>query len=474
MYENIPASYPATFFYNLSKLSGSLSKNLIKVTADRTDASPSTITNIRLPIGALLNLDSFALFFKVSMSGSNPTIPARYASSFVKRLSLSINNTNAAIINDYNLVYNIYADCNNKHYSKGVGGEWLDNSILWTEGAGASDQVAIAGASSLLASTANQTNMQFCINNWLGLLGSASTKILPTSLTGEIVLSVEWAPNYEVLGGTGESTTATYTASDTYSISDIYCNVEAMSFSDDMYYNSIMDKELKIGFNDYVVTKFASVQKKSGINVTTYISANSVDHVLGTAIIPQTLPKPMVAYGSLGTGATESVVANMFKYLSDPVAYADNASTTAADNVYGDGFFSTIALQRCLQHITDSQFSINNKALNYAPLNPYEIFQNNLNALGYEGVDASANGMHSGVVSLLHFYKYYGFCMQSLELIDKDQFYISGLSSAGSSCAINWTANFSGASNTLSVVPVIIAKLSKVLHVGKGRAISIE
>ena len=474
MYENIPASYPATFFYNLSKLSGSLSKNLIKVTADRTDASPSTITNIRLPIGALLNLDSFSLFFKVTMSGNNPTIPARYASSFVKRLSLSINNTNVAIINDYNLVYNIYADCNNKHYSKGIHGEFLDNSILWSEAVGASDQTAITGASSLLASTTNQTNMQFCINNWLGILGSASTKILPTSLTGECVLSIEWCPNYEVLGGTAEGSSTTYTASDTYSISDIYCNVEALSFSDDMYYNSIMDKELKIGFNDYVVTKFASVQKKAGINVTTYISANSVDHVLGTAIIPQTLPKPMVAYGSLGTGAGETNVANMFKYLSDPVAYDGNASATASENVYGDGFFSTVALQRCLQHITDSQFSINNKALNYAPLNKYEIFQCNLNALGYEGVDSSANGMHSGVVSLLHFYKYYGFCMQSLELIDKDQFYISGLSSAGSSCAINWVANFEGANNTLSVVPVIIAKLSKVLHIGKGRSVSIE
>jgi hypothetical protein len=288
MYENIPASYPATFFYNLSKLSGSLSKNLIKVTADRTDASPSTITNIRLPIGALLNLDSFALFFKVSMSGSNPTIPARYASSFVKRLSMSINNTNVAIINDYNLVYNIYADCNNKHYSKGIHGEFLDNSILWSE--------AITGASSLLASTTNQTNMQFCINNWLGVLGSASTKILPTSLTGECVLSIEWCPNYEVLGGTAEGSSTTYTASDTYSISDIYCNVEALSFSDDMYYNSIMDKELKIGFNDYVVTKFASVQKKAGINVTTYISANSVDHVLGNSNYPSNSTK---TYGCL-------------------------------------------------------------------------------------------------------------------------------------------------------------------------------
>jgi hypothetical protein len=64
--------------------------------------------------------------------------------------------------------------------------------------------------------------------------------------------------------------------------------------------------------------------------------------------------------------------------------------------------------------------------------------------------------------------------MQSLELIDKDQFYISGLSSAGSSCAVNWAATFSGASNTLSVTPVIVAKMSKVLHIKPGRQIMVE
>jgi hypothetical protein len=95
-------------------------------------------------------------------------------------------------------------------------------------------------------------------------------------------------------------------------------------------------------------------------------------------------------------------------------------------------------------------------------------------ALGYEGVDASANGMHPGVVSLKHYLKYSGVAMQSLELIDKDMFYISGLSSAGSSCAVNWSCTFSGSSNTLSVTPVIVAKMSKVLHIKPGRAIQIE
>jgi hypothetical protein len=189
--------------------------------------------------------------------------------------------------------------------------------------------------------------------------------------------------------------------------------------------------------------------------------------------LPVSLPSPLVAYGSLGTGASDTTVANVYKYLSDPVAYDGNSSATAADNKYGDGFFNTLAMQRNLQHIETSSFSINNKQLNYAPLNPYEIFNNNLCALGYENVDVNTS-FHSGCVSLLHFYKYYGACIQSLELIDKDQFFISGLSSQGSSASINWTARFTGASNTLKVVPVIIAKLSKVLHVKAGRMISSE
>ena len=473
MYENIPASYPSTFFYNLSKLQGAFSKNLIKITADRTTASPQEITNIRLPIGAMLNLDSASLWFKVTTSGT-PTIPARYSSSFIKRMSVSMNNVSVQIIQDYNLIYNIANDHMNKDKTKGIGGEFLDNSIFWSEGAGSSDQTAITGASSMFASTANLSDMQFCINNWMGLFGSASTRVLPTDRTGEITISIEWSPNYEVLGGSGESTATTYTASDTYSISDIYMTAEAFSFSDDTYYKSIGDKELKIGFNDYVVTRFASVEKKNSINGTTYLSAGSIDCVYGTAVMSQSVPKPLVAYGSLGTGATESVVANIYKYLSDPVAYGDNSSTTSANNIYGDGFFSTLGLQRCLQHLKSSQFSINNKSLNYGPLNKYEVFNNNLCALGYENIDASANGLHPSNVSILHYFKYNGVAMQSLELIDRDQFYISGLSSAGSSCAVNWACDFEGSSNTLSVVPIIVAKMTKVLHIGAGRQVSVS
>ncbi len=132
MFEGIGASYPQEFFYNISKLNGSMSKQLVKVSADRPDKiAPGQIVNFRLPIGALLNLESLNIWFQVTLAGEK-TLPARYASSFIKRMSIQINNVSAQILNEYAFTYNFYADHNNKSLTKTIAGDWNDNSILWT------------------------------------------------------------------------------------------------------------------------------------------------------------------------------------------------------------------------------------------------------------------------------------------------------------------------------------------------------
>lgn len=459
MFEGISPNYPREFFYNLSKLQGSMSKQLIKVSPDRTTANPGNIVNFRLPIGALINLDSLNVFFKVSTLVEK-TLPARYASTFIKRLSLQMNNVSVQIIQEYNFVYNLYNDLNNKSVTKGIAGDWVDNSILYSQTApNSATDTAITGANAFLNATGLQTDLPFCINNFIGFLGSASTKILSTDRTGEVVISIEFAPTADVLGGV-EGVTPTAAAN--YSVKDIYLSCEALSFSDDTYYNSIGDKDLRIGFNDYVYTSFASGAKSSGINVTTYISAGSIDHICGTArYVQATTPAKMVASKVDGAGTT---AINFPTYLSNP-------SANSAD---GDAFYSTKNMVRAMGQLASTQFYINNKALNWGPFNAQEAFQNSLLALGYENVDISANGLNPGIVSLLHWYKYYAGVFQSLELIDKDSFFISGLSSSGSSCAINWQASFSGSSNGVIIVPVIIAKLSRVLNIKPGRMIYVE
>lgn len=469
MYDNIPANLPADMFYTLSKLQGSMSKSLLKVTADRTTAAPGEQTTWRLPIGSLLNTKSLSIFWKTKLTGTNPCIPGRYSSSFIKRISISANNTVIQTIEDYNLIYNIMADHTNKSHTKGIGGEFLENSIIWSESnPTGTDQVAIAGANALLASTVNQTAIQMNVNNFLGVLGSSSTSLWPTDRMGELSITIQWEMPYAVLGGTAEASSTTY-ANNTYELSDLYLTCEALSFSDDSYYTGIGDKDLMYAFNDYTTTRFASCTKTAGINVTTYLNANSLDWVGITAIRNQTTPKTMVGYSGNGDGATANVI-NVYKYLSDPVAYVNNNGSSP---VSGDGFFNTAYFVRDLQGIESVQFSINNKTLNYSALNKHEAFLNNLNALGYEGIDASANGLVETCVSIFHYWKYYGMVMQSLELIDKDADFISGLSSAGSSCAVNAYVKFAGDA-TYDITPVMIAKSTKILHVKAGRQISIE
>ena len=468
MYENIGASLPREFFYNLSKLQGAMSKNKIRVNADRPDGNTSgTIVNFRLPIGSLLQLQSLSLFWNATMSGTNPAHPTRYAQSFIKRLSISMNNVVIQQIEDYALLYNLMADHTNKDRTKSIGGDFADNSIIYTEtNHTGSAQTAITATNALLASTTNQSGIKMKVNNFLGFLGSATTQILPTDKCGEVVISITLSQPYEVLGGSAEATSTTYT-NNSYQLDNMYLTCEALSFSDDSYYNSINNKDLMFGFNDYVVTKFAPVSKTTGINVVNYLSANSIDWVAGTAIVAQSQPKTMVAYGGGGDGATANVI-NMFKYLSDPATYVNNNTGNS-----GDGFFSVEALKRDLQGLETSQFSINNKTLNYAPYDAVEVFQSNLDCLGYEGVDASSNGWNPAITSLPVYFKYCGAHFQSLSLVDKEQFLISGLSSAGSSCAVNWTCKFKG-NATYDITPVLIAKLSKVLHIKSGRMVSVE
>ena len=110
--------------------------------------------------------------------------------------------------------------------------------------------------------------------------------------------------------------------------------------------------------------------------------------------------------------------------------------------------------------------------INYQPLDPLEIHQQNLFALNYENLDLSNNGFNPACVSLAHFFKYYGVCMQDLSLLNPATFYLSGLNSAGSSVSINWKATFNSFC-TNDAYPVLIIKTSRILNISEGRQIAV-
>ena len=117
MYSEFPASYPSKFMLSVKKLAGGMNRQTIKVLPDRTTCEPNGIMTFRMPLGAIVDLESLMWYFKVTDSGTSPLTCGRNASNFIKRLSVNINNVSTMIINDYNLVHNIYSDFHNKDKS---------------------------------------------------------------------------------------------------------------------------------------------------------------------------------------------------------------------------------------------------------------------------------------------------------------------------------------------------------------------
>ena len=477
VYEDISGDLPKSFFYNLKKLRGGFSKQLIKCTPDRTQASPSDITTFRLPIGSVLNMNSLALHFRGSTTGTNPTIFPKYTSTLIKRISISVNNVNAQIINDYNLIYNTYADFNSANLTTRHGENFdtttsFDDTTLTTA---VTTAQPLTGKNLLLAAQTAITNQRMVINHWVGLTGGGSSPIWNTDLFGEVVIQIQWE-NQGILCGTAEAATTTYTSSDTYSLDQIYMSVESLSFTNDEYYATLAKADLKIGFHDFSLIRFPKVSKASGIDITTYVSASSLDAVIGSALPANAItaiPKTMLGHGTTSAGTTS--VINIYKYLSDPVAYVANhggVSQNGDVNNYGDGFFSTLNMVRDLQYITSSVFYINNRMVNYQALDRLEIHQQNLFALNYENLDLSNNGFNPSIVSLPHFFKYYGVCMQDLSLLNPATFYLSGINSQGSSISLNWKATFNPFA-TIDAYPFMIVKTSRVMNIGTGRQVQI-
>jgi hypothetical protein len=102
----------------------------------------------------------------------------------------------------------------------------------------------------------------------------------------------------------------------------------------------------------------------------------------------------------------------------------------------GDLFNQSQAFRRDLVGLETSSVEINNIPLTPQPLKPWEMFNETLLALGNHNLDLSA-GVHEGCLSLPHYLKYYGTHIVSLENIQTDGFYKSGLD--GKSSALKYS-----------------------------------
>lgn len=494
---DIVSGFPKNLAYNLKKLDAGFSKTKVKIIPDNKKVEPNGIQRYRVIGNGLYDFRTLCLFGDASCStdtaNRNVHFP-RFSSSVIENISITANNTTLCSINCYNYLYNMLMDIEGadiSQYSKRQSaGEWYDPSIKYeyntANGADNTNQalkttLAVQNSAGTGGASAD-TNVPFCVNNWLGFFGSMSTPVIDLSDIGDVYINIQYAPA-SILFDANLTTAGTTALTDAkYNIDNMFMTIDRISFQDPLYYNLKTEKllspeGLSVAYYDYFYSAFASVQKSSVVSLSWNINSASLDQILVSfRHNSYTATRPLLLYGanSLSTGTNAM---SFLRVLSQIDAYentsADANAFTGTTNL-GDAFNQSLYFMRSGGSFKNSTFSINSVNIDPYALTPIEVFNKVLQYTGFQNLDLGSSGLHAGCLSLYHFLKYYFVDICDLTNISGDnQFWISGLDGRGSGININYTANFD-TNNTQSVFPVAFCRSTRHLRINAGRQLTLD
>ena len=146
-----------------------------------------------------------------------------------------------------------------------------------------------------------------------------------------------------------------------------------------------------IGYYDYWTSKFTAVSKSSGVAVNFNLNSGCLDQLIATFQNSDVLSgvRPLVMYG--GNALSSGTLANLPKILSDPLTYVNCEGTYGTNHfenyAQGDAFAQSYYFRRAGNDLISSQWTINSKAIDNYALTPLEIFNKDLQYMGYNNID---------------------------------------------------------------------------------------
>jgi hypothetical protein len=174
----------------------------------------------------------------------------------------------------------------------------------------------------------------------------------------------------------------------------------------------------------------------------------------------------LLLFGNWDASSSATNAYEFNKIYNNGVTTADAGTDATIGGFYNQSrYFRSDAVG-----LTSASWEINNTPLMPIPLQDYEVFQENLISLGHNNLDMGS-GIHAGCVGLGNFLKYYFAMITSLEMIQTDGFYKSGLDGKSSSLNVVWKLVFS--STDSSFVPYIFAKTTRILQINEGHSIAV-
>lgn len=491
---NIETGFPKNLAYSLKELNSGFNKQKCKILADLQSGSAGSVVRFKLPTNVIVDLRSIVLYMTGSCQGTGSTVSyfhfPRFSASLIQKLVISANNITLCSISDYNLLYNALIDLEGadiSQYGKRLG-ELYDPTIRWSQttsaGTSETNENAIAAVvnHSVTGATSNDTSVDMCINNWLGFF-NCSTPCIDTTDFNDIWIEITFAPA-SILYHSTITTSAPTLSNVGYTLSKIFMTLDLITFSSALYYNLKTEKligdgensGLVIGYYDYWTSRFSSTKKSSGVALNFNLNSSCLDQLIATfQMSDYATNKPLVLYG--GNAISNGTVVPFQKVLADPTTYVNCQGTFDTNHfityAQGDAFNQSYYFRRGGNDLTSSQWTINSKAIDNYALTPLEIFQKNLQYMGFNNIDMGASGLHPGILSIYHFLKYYFVDICDLTNIAGDNnFWVAGLNSAGSSINIQYNATFAS-TNTSSVIPVVFARSTKKLVIKAGKQLEI-
>lgn len=460
------AAFPKNLAYNIKTLSG-FSKTTVKLTPDRTGTIRHGETiKVKLPSNTIVDLRTFSMFFKGTASrtsGSQVHFP-RLSSSLIKTLAVYINGTLIERIDNYNILYNKLYDLDGGGVDQ-VAKRFLENadpsvdySVTDTFDSGAPTILT-------LQASASDTNKKMMVNNWLGFLSTCNCPCPDTNDLNNVEVEITFADEKVLWAGAAGANNDPNVQGAAYTLSDVHFTISKIVFNDPLYYNlkasKLLSSGLTLGYQTYIASKGAAVQKGTSVNVLTTVNSTSLDQLVCCLQHADTPVTTLRLYGAnSGTPKSFNQV-----FAEAPAAQADaSVHHSTAGGLYNQSYY----FQSDASGIAYSSVEINNTPLMPQPLENSEIYNETLISLGNLNQDMSS-GIHQGCLSLGHFLKYYFTHVVSLENIQQGDFYKSGLDGKASALNIAWKMVFNNAGG--SYIPHIFAKTTRIAQINEGHSV---
>lgn len=488
---DIKTGFPKNLAYNLKKLDAGFTKTKIKIIPDKTTANASDIIRFRLTGNGIYDFRSLGMFFTGKTEGSAASTPVsythfpRYTSSLVQSISITANNTTLCSINEYGYLYSKLMDFEGADISQMSKRctELYDPSVKWTSGASPENAISATRMVNSTDTTANDSNLKLCINNWLGFANSLSTPCLDLSDVGDVYINIQFAPatvlwKSHITGANAGVADIAVTGAN-FVLSDIFMTIDRISFQSPDYYRlkseKLVDEGLLVGYYDYYLVSGSLATKSNGISMNFNLNSASLDQLIACYRREDyTSLKTLVLYGANSYDGTDSK--NFQEVLTNPVGFSGQA-TKAVTAIFsagvGDAFNNSVAFVSSGNDLTSTSWSVNSIQIDPYSLSPIEIYNKALQYTGFQNLDLGTSGVHPGCLSLNHFLKYYYIDICSLENISGDnQMWVSGLDGRQGGINVQYTATFG--TNAGKVYPYIYCRSTKVLSIKAGRQLEID